>query len=316
MTFRRKRYKFDPETLSFVEVKKTAGQKIWSTFRILLAINLPAFIFLFLLYSFVESPEARFQKIRINKFNVRYAALSLKVDSLTDQLQKNNYTNDQIYRYILEMDSLSTNIRYAGTGGYDPYGEVVDMEPSKVFNLKLKIDHLKRQVGIQTQSYEEILSVALDRNQKIKHFPGIPPLNMTRYIWISSYFGTRHDPFTRHRKTHLGVDFVGPRNTEIYATADGTVTLAKHSRKGYGNEIVIDHLFGHETRYAHLNEILVTEGQKVERGQLIGLMGNTGRSTGTHLHYEVRFQRRPINPIYFFADDLSPEEFEQLAKKD
>jgi len=114
----------------------------------------------------------------------------------------------------------------------------------------------------------------------------------------------------------MGVDFVGPRKTEIYATADGIVTLAKHSRKGYGNEIVIDHLYGHETRYAHLNEYLVTEGQKVERGQLIGYMGNTGRSTGTHLHYEVRFQRRPINPIYFFADDLSPEEFEQLAKKD
>jgi len=312
---RKKRYKFDTDTLSFVEVTKTTRHRLRKFLLSFLRVNLAAFAILLILLAFTESPEAMFQKARIERFNAKYRYLSLKVDSLTNQLQSNNYSNDQIYRGILELDSISSYIRHAGTGGYDPYAGNMDREPSRVFNLKLKLSNLKRQLGIQKQSYEDILSVALKKNDKINHFPGISPVNMTRYIWISSYYGSRNDPFTHHRKTHLGLDLVGPRNTKIYATADGIVTLTKHSRKGYGNEIVIDHLYGHETRYAHLNEIMVMDGQEVERGQLIGLMGNTGRSTGTHLHYEVRFNKQPINPLYFFADDLSPEEFEQLANK-
>ena len=164
-------------------------------------------------------------------------------------------------------------------------------------SLRLKLDNLKDQLSVQDESYNQILQVALEKNKKLAHFPGITPVITDKHIWISSYFGTRIDPFTKQPRSHIGIDFVGPVNSKIHATAAGTVTLVKHSRKGYGNEIVIDHLYGHETRYAHLNEIMVTEGQKIERGQLIGIMGNTGRSTGTHLHYEVRFNKQPINPI-------------------
>ena len=168
---------------------------------------------------------------------------------------------------------------------------------------------------IQDESYEEIMKAALEKNNKLAHYPGITPVKSDKYIWISSYFGSRTDPFTMHNRAHLGLDFVGPRDTKIFTTANGTVTLVKHSRRGYGNEIVIDHGFGYSTRYAHLKEIKVVEGQKVERGELIGIMGSTGRSTGTHLHYEVRLFNRPVNPMYFFADDISAEEFEQLTTK-
>ncbi|MBA7531935.1 hypothetical protein ES705_24161 [subsurface metagenome] len=231
-------------------------------------------------------------------------------------LKNFHFTNDKIYRGILELDSLPDNIRIAGTGGYDPYAAPPESFSSKVFSsLITKINILQNQISVQNESYDEILNIARERNTKLEHYPAITPVNCTKYIWISSYYGSRNDPFTFHLKSHQGIDFVGPRNTEIFSTACGSVTLVKHSRRGYGNEVVIDHGFGYSTRYAHLNKILVEEGQKVERGELIGLMGNTGRSTGTHLHYEVRMNNRPINPIYYFADDMTPEEFEKLTDK-
>ena len=281
-----------------------------------LEINFLAFIFLVLLYSFIDSPEVSIQKIRTQKYYSKYTNLTVKVDSITQNLHSNHYKDDQIYRNILEMDSLPFNVRSAGTGGYDPYASPMKSFSNQFFdNLMMKIENLKMQVDIQEDSYDEILTAALKKTDELKHFPGIPPVNYTDHIWISSYFGTREDPFLFIHRVHKGVDFCGPKNTEIYVTADGIVTLTKHSRKGYGNEIVVDHGFGHCTRYAHLNKILVEEGEKVERGQLIGLMGNTGRSTGTHLHYEVWFNKQPVNPLYFFADDLTNEEFEKLVKR-
>jgi len=275
-----------------------------------------AIAFLLILYLFGNSPEAVFQSLRINKYNSKYELLSYKVDSLTSVLHSKHFSDDKIYRGILELDSLPENIRIAGSGGHDPYAVNPEGFPNRVlFALSVKIENLNKQISIQEESYNEILKVAAEKKNKLEHYPAITPVNCTKRIWISSYFGSRNDPFTFLRRTHLGIDFVGPRNTETYSTAKGIVTLVKHSRRGYGNEVVIDHGFGYSTRYAHLNKILVEEGQKVERGELIGLMGNTGRSTGTHLHYEVRLYNRPINPIYFFAEDLSPEEFEELTNK-
>lgn len=317
MGIRKKRYYFSTSTLSFIEVKGSKGIKILRGLITFLVINSVAFIFLLVLYSFIDSPEVSLQKLRAKKYYTKYGYLANKVDSLTGSLKSTHYVNDQIYRNILEMDSIPYSVRSAGTGGYDPYASPMKSYSSQFYsNLMKKIENLKKQISIQDESYEEILHASLEKNVRLSHYPGIPPVKIDNQVWISSYFGTRKDPFTLFHKVHLGVDFCGSKNTEIYVTADGIVTLVKQSRKGYGNEIVVDHGFDHCTRYAHLNSILVQEGQKVERGQLIGLMGNTGRSTGTHLHYEVWFQKQSIDPMLFFADDLTPEEFEQLAKKD
>ncbi len=279
-------------------------------------INIIALSLLIALYTFIDSPEVRIQKKRVEKFSERYSSLTSKVDSITKQLHSESFTNDQLYRNILEMDSLPKNYRTAGTGGSEHYSPAGKDYSNRIFsNLISKIFNLKRQISIQDNSYEEILIEALDKKDKIDHYPGITPVNMQGNIKISSYFGERDDPFTLFQKMHTGIDFQGPLNTKIVSTADGIVTLTKYSRTGYGNEIVIDHGSGYCTRYAHLNKILVNEGQEVKRGELIGLMGNTGRSTGTHVHYEVWYDSKPINPIYFFADDLTPEEFEKLAEK-
>ncbi|MBN2524276.1 MAG: M23 family metallopeptidase [Bacteroidales bacterium] len=316
MISKKKKYNFNPDTLSYVEVKHPAGKRILRSLLKFIYLNILAFLILIVLYSFVNSPEAVLQNLRITKFNTKYAILSFKVDSLSSVLQNKHFHDDNIYRGILELDSLPENIRIAGTGGHDPYAGHPESYPGKILTaLAAKIENLQKQVSIQEESYDEILNAAIEKKDKLEHYPAITPVNCTKHIWISSYFGSRNDPFTFRLRTHTGIDFVGPKNTEVYSTATGNVTLVKQSRRGYGNEVVIDHGYGYNTRYAHLNKILVKEGQKVERGELIGLMGNTGRSTGTHLHYEVRVHNRPTNPIYFFAEDLSPEEFEELTNK-
>lgn len=297
-------------------MKQKTGKKIIQYLLKFAFINVLAIVFIIILYLFANSPEALFQSHRINKYNSRYELLSYKVDSLYSVLHTTHFSDDKIYRGILELDSLPKNIRIAGSGGHDPYAVNSESFPNRILSaLSTKIENLNKQISIQEESYNEILHVAAEKKNELEHFPAITPVNCTKYIWISSYFGSRNDPFTLLRRSHSGIDFVGPRNTETYSTAKGNVTLVKHSRRGYGNEVVIDHGFGYSTRYAHLNKILVEEGQKVERGELIGLMGNTGRSTGTHLHYEVRLHNRPVNPIYFFAENLSPEEFEELTNK-
>ncbi len=316
MILKKKRYNFDTDTLSYVEVKNPAGKRILQSLLKFVYINILASVILFILYISFSSPEAVFQYKRIKKFNTKYEFLSYKVDSLSSVLHNKHFTDDIMYREILELDSLSENIRIAGSGGHDPYLSQPEGFPNRILTaLSVKIENLEKQISVQKDSYAEILNVAVEKKNILEHFPAITPINYADHIWISSYFGSRNDPFTFRLRTHSGIDFVGPRNTEIYSTAKGNVTLVKHSRRGYGNEVVIDHGFGYSTRYAHLNEILVKEGQKVERGELIGLMGSTGRSTGTHLHYEVRLNNRPKNPLYFFAEDLSPEEFEQLTSK-
>ena len=316
MISKRKRYKYNSTTLNFVELRNTPGRKVLNALASFIYINILALFLLGIIYSSIDSPEAVIQKVRISKLTGKYQLLSNRVDSLTTILREKHFTDDQTYRNILELDSLSTSIRLAGTGGSDPYASLPQSYSNQFFtDLMIKIENLKDQIKIQELSYEELMEAALEKNKKLEHFPAISPVKPDKYIWLSSYFGVREDPFSHRRKTHLGLDFVGPRNTNIFSTGKGIVTLVKHSRRGYGNEIVIDHEYGYSTRYAHLKEILVTEGQHIERGELIGVMGSTGRSTGTHLHYEVRFNNRPVNPLYFFSDDLKPEEFEQLTKK-
>jgi murein DD-endopeptidase MepM/ murein hydrolase activator NlpD len=287
---------------------------IFRCLTFIICINICAFLLLGAIHLFIDSPEVQIQKMLVQKYTKDYNSLSDKLDSISEQLQIQYSSNDQIYRHILEMDSLPKSYYSAGAGGYDPYSVPMNSYSNHIFsNLMSRITNLKRQVKIQDKSYNEILKTALDKNNKLEHFPGITPVKCQDNIRISSYFGSRDDPFTLFLKMHTGVDFQGPLNTEVHATANGIVTFAEYSRTGYGNEIVIDHGFGYITRYAHLNKILVQKGQKINRADVIGLMGNSGRSTGTHVHYEVLYENKPINPLYFFADDLTPDEFEALA---
>jgi len=312
---RKKKYKFDTGSLTFIEVTAPLRKQMRNILLYFLTLSVAALILIFMVKFLLNSPVLSNQTSKIRNEVEKYQFLAKKVDRLTRFLKQNHYNQDKVYREILEMDTLPENIRTAGTGGYSPYENSSYTYSDEVYSgLMMKFDNLKSQIKIQDESYDKILFQAINRNKMLECFPGIPPLDPASVLYISSLFGSRDDPFTFELGQHPGIDFAGEINTKVYATAKGTVALAESSFTGYGNEIIIDHGFGYKTRYGHLNKILVEKGQKIKRGQLIGLMGNTGRSTGTHLHYEVRFYDKPVNPAYFYSDNLSQDEFKKLAK--
>ena len=167
---------------------------------------------------------------------------------------------------------------------------------------------------IQSKSLDEIAILAAEKEKFLEAIPAIQPIRNEDLSRMSSGFGWRTDPFTKARKMHRGMDFTASRGTPIYATGNGKVTRSDNKSSGFGKHIRIDHGYGFLTIYAHLSKYNVTKGQKVKRGDLIGFVGNTGRSEAPHLHYEVWKDKERINPINFYYGSLSPIEFENMLK--
>lgn len=312
---RRKLYNYNNRTLQFQEEIIPFRKKAAKTLKFFAITTIMAGIITIGFTVLFGSPIEVALGFQAKTMKMDYLRINNYIDSLQLALHNEIFEADKYYRELLELDSLPNPVRIAGFGGSNPYDTIQSPHYKEIISSTLqKIDILKGQLEIQEKSSSFVFKKAAIHNAELAYIPAIQPIKPTKNIWISSAYGTRIDPFTKRRKSHHGLDFVGPRNTEIFSTADGIVTNTKESRRGYGKEIVISHKFGYRTRYAHLNEILISEGDTIVRGQLIGLMGNTGRSTGTHLHYEVRLNNRPVNPKYYFADDLSEKEYELLTK--
>jgi murein DD-endopeptidase MepM/ murein hydrolase activator NlpD len=211
-------------------------------------------------------------------------------------LQSSYFPADNIYRTILNIDTIPLSMRYGGTGGSAAVNGLV-AEDNISSRLRKQIDKLNVQIQLQRLSFQNVLDKALERELMLKCLPAIQPISISDVKYISSYFGSRTDPFNHEgQQIHAGIDFVAVYGVNVYATGNGIVTLCQNSRTGYGNEVVVDHAFGYSSRYAHLQEMLVEEGDEVKRGQIIGKVGSSGRSTGPHLHYEVRFENKAVDP--------------------
>ncbi|MDE6468776.1 MAG: M23 family metallopeptidase, partial [Muribaculaceae bacterium] len=194
---------------------------------------------------------------------------------------------------------------------FDRLEALLDNELVHAFDNK--IDRLDRMIVSQIQSFDYLAAEAADQKDRTAHIPAIQPVPEKFLRTMASGSGVRRDPFYGTMKCHEGMDFSAPVGTPVYATAEGKVTFANwHS--GYGNMIDIDHGYNYTTRYAHLSKIIAAPGQTVQRGDLIGLVGNTGKSTGPHLHYEVRYRGAPQNPVNYYYYDLSPEEYDQIIQ--
>ncbi len=316
MLLKKNTYEFDKKTLSFKKIDLSLGVYICRIFKFWGISTLLALLFSFVLYLLLGSPIEQALTLNVKQYKKEYALLNIRIDSLQNNLHHKYFTHDKNYRILLGLDSLSTHVRLAGTGGSDQKKWFDELNYYKIINsTKKRVNSLNKQVQIQDTSYKNIYEKAAIYNTKLKYIPAIPPVNPNSNIRITSYFGSRTDPFTHLSRIHEGIDFAGPKNTKIYATADGIISKTKKSIIGYGKEIIISHKFGYSTRYAHLNKILVHEGDTILRGQLIGLMGSTGRSTGTHLHYEVRYYKKQINPAQFYSDGLTAEEYELITQR-
>jgi murein DD-endopeptidase MepM/ murein hydrolase activator NlpD len=306
-------YQFNTKDLSFGEIKPALTARLRNVLIYTLLTSIVAILFNFMFILHFDSLGVYFLTQKTNKHLEELKNIDTYVDSLKQTLVKIHREDDNLYRCILQMDSLPSTIRSAGTGGSENNFGLNQVNFSMVLDISEEIEILKNQLNIQNKSYDEIHKRLLMQQELLRCMPAIQPVNTKDLIFISSYFGMRTDPFTFLPKIHRGIDFVANMGTKVYATGDGIVTLSKSSRKGYGNEVIINHSFGYSTRYGHLNEILVMEGQKIKRGQVIGTVGSSGRSTGPHLHYEVRLNRRPVNPINYYTN-LTEEEFARIVE--
>mgnify|MGYP003290894676 CR=1 FL=1 len=311
----KKKYIFNPNTLEYEEYKTSGKKKFWSVVLYLISTSVTALLIVVLIQNFFGSPTERVQAREIEYLKLQYDIMNDKIDNLDMLLSELEDRDDNIYRVIFEAEPIPSSVRKAGYGGSNRYIALDGYVNSEmVINTAKRIDVLSGQLYVQSKSFDEIYEMAINKTEMLSCIPAIMPVKGTDIYRISSHFGQRTDPFYKVTKFHGGIDFSGPIGIGIYATGDGVVTRIEKNKNGYGNSIVIDHGYGYKTRYAHLNSFNVKKGDKVKRGQEIGTMGNTGKSTAPHLHYEVIKNNKAVNPINFFYNDLTPEEYDKILE--
>lgn len=308
-------YKFDPDRLSYDKVTLSPKQKIGQFFKQLAAITVIASIILIMLSFFFDTPGERMQKRENQQLLLQYKLLNNELDRMENTMNQIKERDDNIYRVIFNAEPIPPGKRIGGYGGSNKYKNLDGYSNSEiVIETTKKIDQLKYKLGIQWRSYEEVVSLAQEKEKFLSSIPAISPVSDKDLTRFASGYGYRIHPIYRTRKMHTGIDLTAPTGTPVYSTGDGKIIKAGYTPGGYGKRIIIDHGYGFKTLYAHLHEVNVKVGQKIKRGELIGKVGNTGRSTAPHLHYEVRKNNKTENPVNYYYNDLTPEQYEEVIK--
>lgn len=311
----KKKYTYNPITEKYEEYKTTWKTRLLIIFILSLVAGALGYTASTMVYYTFGTPEERVLNRELEYMRLQYKIMSDKLDNMELLVKEMQTHDDNIYRSIFGVEPIPTSVREAGHGGTNRYEALEGYSHSEeIIEIAEKIDKFSSQLYVQSKSFDEIYEIAKTKEDMMKHVPAIMPVKRTTIYGISSHFGYRTDPFYKVNKMHSGIDFSGPKGSPIYATGDGVVEKTVKSKTGYGNNIIINHGYGYKTRYAHLNSINVKKGDKIKRGQKIGTLGNTGKSSGPHLHYEVIKNNVPVNPINFFYNDLTPEMYDKIIE--
>lgn len=309
-------YIFNQLTQSFEVLEASKSKSVLRYVLILLAVLGSAFLFAVLLFSFFKSPKEKMQARELEYMKLQYEILNDRLDNMEALLTDMEQRDNDLYRVMFEADPIPSSVRRSGFSDADRYsGFYGYVNSAQVVSAARKLDVIASQLYNQSVSYDTLFMMARNKADMLAHIPAIFPLKETEIKYISSYFGYRPDPIYKVSKFHSGIDFSAALGTETFASGDGVVAEVDKNEWGYGNMVTIDHGFGYKTRYAHLQKAFVRKGQKVKRGQRIGLIGNTGKTTGVHLHYEVLKNDVQIDPINFFYNDLTPNQYEQILQQ-
>lgn len=310
------KYYYDTETCKYEELKRTTSEIL---INIAGFVTLSVFFAVLLVYIsrtyFPSAAEASLQEEN-QQLLLKYELLSKQMNEVSQVLASLEERDDKVYRLVFEAEPLADEIRKGGVGGTEKYRDLLDeglkREDLIISNFK-KLDQLKRQMYVQSKSYDELVKMHAEKEKRLASMPAIRPVADNDFTMFISGYGMRMHPIYKVRKFHSGCDFSAPTGTPVYSTGEGVVRMADYDG-GYGKCIEIDHGFGFVTKYAHLSAYSVKVGQKVKRGQLIGKVGNTGTSVSSHLHYEVIKNGQKVNPIGYFFNDLSPEQYTKMLQ--
>lgn len=307
-------YRYNPGTDNFERVYPSLKSRFASWGRMAVyAVLWGTALFLLVFYCF-DSPTQENLRTENAQLRTQYAILNKRMENSMRVLDRIRDRDDNFYRVIMQMDPMSENQRLAGLDDEKRYRQLQRLsDASLVRRLTQNMDLIERQIYAQLQSFDQLRGAVGQQKEKLAHIPSVLPVSMNDYT-LSSGYGYRRDPIYGSMKFHEGLDFSAPTGTQVFATADGKVSFAGR-KPGYGNCIEIDHGFNYLTRFAHLSKVEVKEGTRVTRGQLIGRVGSTGKSTGPHLHYEVRFKDEAQNPVHYYFMDLDPEQYAEMIMK-
>jgi hypothetical protein len=318
MLWRKKTEKFifNSQTLKYEKAVISFWSRVFRVLGFIIASLLFSLIISSIAYMFIDSPKERILKSELIGMKQRYNLLENEANRLSEVLESLHYRDNSIYRVIFESDPITNDMWEAGSGGVNKYRDLEKYDNAELMTeVSKKIDKLKRQMAIQSKSYDEVAVLVKGKEQMLASIPSIQPVSNKDLNRVASGYGMRIDPVYKVPKFHAGLDFTAPVGTEIYATGDGVVELVEFNYGGYGNQVIINHGYGYKTRYGHMSRFAVRRGQKVKRGEKIGYIGNTGKSTGPHLHYEVLKGQHAVNPIYFFYNDLDDAMFAKIIER-
>jgi len=309
------KYYYDTKTLAYKKIELSKAQIIkriafFSASSLTIAIGL-----VFLFFSVFDSPKEKELKREIENLQIQYQLLDEKIASSTLILDELQERDDNIYRVIFEAEPIDASIRKAGYGGVNRYNKYEGFKYSELITeLHKKIDQISKAIYVQSKSYDTVIKLAQNKQEMLAHIPAIQPVANKNLKRMASGYGYRIHPVYKTKKMHWGMDFSAPKGTEVYATGDGVIEKVKRSKRGYGNQVRINHSYGYKTFYAHLNKYIVKKGQTIKRGDLIGYVGSTGTSTAPHLHYEVIKNNRKVNPVNYYFNDLTPQEYDKMLE--
>jgi murein DD-endopeptidase MepM/ murein hydrolase activator NlpD len=307
-------YLYNPNTLSYERVYPSAKDRFFGVLRHLsVGIVIGVGIF-FLLAKTFDSPVESLLKKENKLLQTQYEVLSLRLNEALDVLNGIQQRDENLYRAIFQAESIPESVRQSGFGGSNRYEHLMSLSDADlVVATTKKMDLLAKQLYVESNSLDELIKLGQTQDDRAKCIPAIQPISNKDLKKTASGYGMRIDPIYRTPRFHSGMDFSAKIGTDVYATGDGTVTFAAW-KQGYGNCIIINHGYGYETLYGHLSKYKVRVGQKVKRGEVIGLVGNSGKSTGPHLHYEVMIRGKYDNPSKYYYMDLTPEEYDKMIQ--
>lgn len=310
------KYYYNTNTLRYEKLEVPLQVKLLRIFGFIAAALVTAALISYFAFQFVGSPNEKLLRLQNERLRDRYADLNQKAKSLDQQMAELEKRDNNVYRAIFEANPIPDSARAKEIENEKEIATVEGMANNQLLSsITQTLTTLTSRVKVQSKSYEQIDELIKNKEKLLSHTPAIQPLSNKDLNRIASGFGYRIDPVYKTVKMHAGLDFAAPQGTPIYATANGTVTIAGNKGNGYGNHVIINHGYGYETLYGHMVKVKSNPGQKVTRGEVIGWVGSTGKSTGPHCHYEVHKNGNKIDPVYFFYNDLTPDQFDRLLKQ-
>jgi murein DD-endopeptidase MepM/ murein hydrolase activator NlpD len=310
------KYYYNTNTLRYEKLETPLRVKLLRIFGFVAAAFVTAALISYVAFQFIGSPQEKLLQQQNRALKYDYEKLTEELESVGQQMQELEKRDNNVYRAIFEANPIPDSARAKEIEMATEIATVAKMRDYELVNsIVSTLESLKGRIEAQKKSYAEIDKLVANKEQLLSHTPAIQPVSNKDLTRVASGFGYRIDPIYKTTKMHAGIDFTAPQGTPIYATANGRVTLAGNTGNGYGNHVVINHGYGYETLYGHMVRVKARPGQEVKRGEVVGWVGSTGKSTGPHLHYEVHKNGNKIDPVYFFYNDLTPEQFDLILKR-